>query len=108
VPLAQFVHTRLVDAVSSVATYVPGAQSPNSLQTRSLLAVAAVMTYLPAVQALLTAAQAPTPDALLYVWPTTHAAHWRSALALPTADRPWPMAHSCQVAHNALLAVALN
>jgi len=66
------------------------------------------MTYFPAVQALLTAAQAPTPDALLYVWPTTHAAHWRSALALPTADRPWPMAHSCQVAHNALLAVDLN
>ena len=61
------------------------------------------LVNVPAVHGALTARQALPSFTLEYVEPAMHAAHWRSAMAEPNAERPWPTGH---VAHAAQLSVA--
>ena len=78
----------------------PGAHASHA---RSLLALAAVLVKVPAPHAALTGAHASPLSTAEYVEPATQPAHWRSADAVPSTDRPEPTAH---VAHAAQLSVA--
>jgi len=103
VPAAQSALTAVQSAALLLVLNWPPGQA---LHVRSALAEAAVATLVPASHTV-TAAQAAASLVVLKVASTTQAAHWRSALALPTTDRPWPMAQVDQVAQVSV-AVALE
>ena len=73
-----------------------------ALQSRSVLALGAFVSYSVPVHCV-TATHALPSLTVEYDVPTTHAAHWRSAVAEPALDWPWPTAH---VVHTAQLSVA--
>ena len=78
------------------ALNVPEAQGAH---TTSLLAVAAAVVRVPAAHDELTVVHSVPLFSVENVEPGTHAAHWRSAVALPSAARPLPTGHVAQAAH---------
>jgi len=125
VPTVQAGHVR--SAVALPSTYpVPAAQavfqaahasSPvpalkyppaQALHTSSLEAVAPVLRYSPAGQALRTSLHALPSLTSEYVVTPLHAAHVRSAVVLPAASWPWPMAHVPQVPQEVWPAATTN
>jgi hypothetical protein len=77
-------------------------------QTTSLLAVAAAVVRVPAAHDELTAVHFAPLFTFENVVPGAHAAHWRSAVALPSFDKPSPSTHVAHVVHASLPASALN
>jgi hypothetical protein len=80
--------------------YVP---DPHGLHCRSLLAVAATVVWKPGPHAGVAVWQTALLSSEENVTPATQEAHLRSVAAVPTADRPLPVAH---VAHFVQLSIA--
>ena len=80
-------HVRHTAHVLSPATAV-NEPSAHTAQVRSLVAVASALVYVPGAHALLTNVHVVSPLAVEKLVPTTHAAHWRSAVAEPAATLP--------------------
>ena len=83
-PPAQLLHTRAEDVVASADQYVPASHSPLASKHSAPLSTSE------------------------YREPRTQAAHWRSAMAVPSTDMPWPAGHVDHAAHAALPVVALK
>jgi hypothetical protein len=83
---------------------VPDAQASHS---RSLLTVAPLVVKVPGPHGALTTVHASPLFAGENVEPATHPAHWRSAMAEPAADMPWPTAHVAHAAHSSTASVVL-
>jgi len=87
---------------------VVNVSAPHAAHVRSLESVAAAFVYVPAAQGDETALHATVLAPVEYVVPTTQAAHWRSALAVPAADWPWPTGQVAQALHVPRPALAVN
>jgi hypothetical protein len=76
--------------------------------TTSLLAVAAAVVRVPAAHDELTVVHFAPSVSAANVEPGTHAAHWRSAVALPSIDRPSATGHVAHATHASMPSKALN
>jgi hypothetical protein len=123
-PTVQAAHCRSATALPTVNRPCPTAQvfhavqedwpvlevklpAAQSAHVRSELVVALAVVYLPAAQAALTALQA-APLAVVEKYPVWHAAHARSAVALPALVMPSPMGHVDQAAQEVWPALEVN
>ena len=104
-PAGQVAHG-VHESVAVVFVLVPSLKWPeaHAVHMRSLLAVAAVVVWKPGPHGALTATHTSPLSTGEYVVPTSQAAHWRSAVAVPAADWPWPAGH---VAHGVHTSVAV-
>ena len=85
----------------SVPALAPALNVPEAhgAHTTSLLAVAAAVVRVPAAHDELTVVHFAPLFSVENVEPGTHAAHWRSVIAVPSADRPCPKEHVAHVVH---------
>ena len=78
------------------------------MHVRSLESVAALFMYSPAAHSPRMAAHAAPLSSAENVAPSSHAAHWRSAVSEPATDMPSPAAHVFHAAQAWLPAVAFH
>ena len=95
----------LHDIAPAFALKVPASQLAH---LRSLLAVAMAVVYVPGAHGALTALHTAPLMAAENVSPTVHGAHWRSAVAEPALDCPYPTPHAVQTVHLSLPNVDLK
>ena len=69
------------------------------LHVRSALAVGALLRYVPSAHGALTSSHALPSFTFENVEPTVQPAHWRSAVAEPGTDWPWPTGHLAHASH---------
>jgi hypothetical protein len=103
-PIGHVTHVAQLSTASVVLVPALKAPAAQLAHCRSLLAVAAAVVRNPAAHGALTAVHASPLFAGENVEPATHPAHWRSVVAEPTKDMPWPAVH---VAHVEQLSVAV-
>ena len=107
-PTGHVAHAAQLSVASVVLVPALNVPDAHAAHCRSLLAVAATVVREPGPHGALTATHALPSLVVEYVEPATHAAHWRSAMAEPNAERPWPTGHVAHATHAWLPEVALK